>query len=748
MIEHALAQLHQHGSLTRVGEPTTYDDGSIRVEIDVLVGLPSRAAREGVSATGVRKTETCTLVFSRWPQRAPRPYLRQDFPLDLPHINPYSPGSLVSPCIFEGSLDELMHRLGLDAVIDQLIDWLTKAASGTLIDPSQGWEPTRRDYGQGRSLIIASAENLIAATPQDGSIVSFQSSYLCNGTGIEATLDSKTKNETQLEFIQKTWAVNGNDYVFGRCAAFAMRAPVHEDGSHVFFTYQPESVVDAQSLYERAESVGVDSAKLQEELEKHYRLSVIGAPGDAHTWKAGFYVIVILLIERPMPLIGAPDRKVEVLPYVVRFNVKPEQINAVDATAHPALHSHSLTPTLLAQTAGKPASVISKKVALVGVGSLGSKLGLHLARSGIGKLTLIDDDSMSPHNAARHALLSLQSHVTRKKAEMMRSAISELSQDAIAYPENVVGILGNKERFEAIFPDDVELVIDSTASLQVLSALSSVSPFDSHRARLVRAQLYASGRCALLMFEGKERSARVDDLNVLFFEISRHSPNLRKPLTEENSDLSRLFVGDNCRSLTMKMSDSTISRAAAAMALKLENWLDSGGSEDGEICIGIEDPSGLGMNWMCQPVKPTTVIPPKEEGGWTVRVLSHVADAINADSLKWGALETGGALIGRMSSETRTITVSGLIPAPPDSKRKPAAFVLGVEGLSQELRTAHRDSVGHLMFVGTWHSHPMGGGHSGIDRETLSKIAGLGKGLPMLSLVWTPSGLICEVEQI
>jgi hypothetical protein len=64
--------------------------------------------------------------------------LRADFPLNLPHINPHREGELVSPCLFEGSLDELLHRFGLDAIVDQLIDWLHKAAAGTLLDLGTG----------------------------------------------------------------------------------------------------------------------------------------------------------------------------------------------------------------------------------------------------------------------------------------------------------------------------------------------------------------------------------------------------------------------------------------------------------------------------------------------------------------------------------------------------------------------------------------------------------------------------------
>ena len=122
-VDDAIARLGRHRAVARVGTPST-TGGLTEVEVDILVELPSRSRHEGQSATGVREVETCTFVFkSDWPLSAPRPFLRADFPLDLPHINAHRPGQAVSPCIFEGSLDELMHRFGVDAVVDQLVDW-------------------------------------------------------------------------------------------------------------------------------------------------------------------------------------------------------------------------------------------------------------------------------------------------------------------------------------------------------------------------------------------------------------------------------------------------------------------------------------------------------------------------------------------------------------------------------------------------------------------------------------------------
>ena len=223
-LDDALAQLRRHRGISRVGDPKIVEgvDGGWSVEIDIAVELPSRARASGISATGVKAIETCTLAFNRWPLRAPRPYLRPDFPRDLPHINAHREGSPVPPCVFEGSLDELLHRLGLDAVIDQIIDWLGKAATGTLIDLSQGWEPTRRDSCP--STVEFSAERLIAASPADGAVLTTIASYMTVGDGVYCRVLPELTHQPNIAFTQVLRGKPERPFGSGVFPAFIARA--------------------------------------------------------------------------------------------------------------------------------------------------------------------------------------------------------------------------------------------------------------------------------------------------------------------------------------------------------------------------------------------------------------------------------------------------------------------------------------------------------------------------------------------
>jgi hypothetical protein len=654
---------------------------------------------------------------------------------------------LVSPCLFEGSLDELLHRFGLDAIIDQLIDWLHKAAAGTLLDLEQGWEPTRRDSCP--STVVFSAEKVAATAPADGAVLMVPAGYVAIEGGLFAIVNAELTAHVDPVFYQEAYDDKLGKWGRGHTAAFIARAPMAGDRPHVIGHYQPETVVDLTTLLDRAAELGINRDALAQGLDSYYGRSILDLQQDSRGWTHGLYAIVILVVQRPVPLVGSPGRSVEVLPYVVRYELNKQSLLERNATVHPAFHAHALSPELLARTSGISSAATSQPLVMLGCGSLGSKIAMQLGRAGFGAMTFVDNESMSPHNAARHALIEQASVlIPPRKAALMKTAFEALSHtQSRAFDNDAVALLVNPAQFTATVPQDAALIVDATASLQVLAAETQSAALNQSLARLARITMYGQGRCAVLLLEGNGRVSRVDDLTAFLFERCRFVPELRVAIAGETSEPTRIFVGDNCRSLTTPMSDATVSRSASLAGLQLERWLIDGLPNDAVICAGITDVEGLGMAWTRVGLGPTIVLDVPDDSGWNIRVLHPVAQAIHADAIQWGSQETGGALVGRISYESRTITIAGIVEAPSDSVREAARFVLGTNGLIHDLRAANETSLGYLAFIGTWHSHPKGGAHSGIDRKTLRGIAKDAVGLPAVSLVWTPTGLTCAVDR-
>ena len=739
-IQHAVAVLQRHSAVMSVGQPQLVA-GGVEVAVTVAVSLPSRFQAEGVMPNGIRAEEPCWLLFpASWPMRAPRPWLREDFPSDLPHINPHRPGQRVNPCLFEGSLDEVLHRFGLERIIDQLSDWLTKAASGQLINLQQGWEPTRRDSAP--STVVFSAEDAVAKVPSDGAILAVQGRYFKHdevllafvSETMEAALPSFSEEHRQHRTFQH--AIGDLPFFFARC--------VDESGApRVVSDYTPETVGDLESLLEKASSFGAKADEIQDYLKRYAQEKLLQG-----NWKQGVIAVVVLLVHRPAPLVGAPGRSIEMLPYVVKFSGPP--FSPV-SQAHPAFHSHRVSPALLSLASGLSVPANRPKIVMLGCGSLGSKVALHLGRAGLGNMAFVDNEAISPHNGARHALIPPRHMVFNpNKVALMEEAFSQLGyEDCVSHPDDAAEVLLNDQKAEEVFGPGSALIVDTTASLHVAAAAAaSLALTKVSSRRLVQAGMYARGKVAYLFAEGVARAVTADDLRARLFELCRHDQLLRKLLGSDGSDATRIFVGDNCRSLTMPITDSKVSRTASLVGRQLECWLAGELPTLGQLCVGLEDETGIGMSWVREELAPAVVLSPQDVHGWTVRVLASVANAIDTDAKHWGPSETGGAIIGHVLQSTRTIIVAGLIDAPPDSVRSPSTFTLGTQGLVSALKAANSQSLGHLHFLGTWHSHPMGGSHSGLDRETLGRIAGDAQGLPAVSLVWTPQGFVVAVDQL
>lgn len=139
----------------------------------------------------------------------------------------------------------------------------------------------------------------------------------------------------------------------------------------------------------------------------------------------------------------------------------------------------------------------TKKVAIVGLGSVGSKIAVSLARSGLGNFVLVDDDILLPENLSRNQL-DWQS-IGFTKAQATRGAIQLVNPTAkvsarvmrVAGQENASS---NAALLEAIASCD--LVIDATADDHVFNSLAAMCR--RRKRPFVWGQVFAGGIGALM----------------------------------------------------------------------------------------------------------------------------------------------------------------------------------------------------------------------------------------------------------
>ncbi|KIQ03283.1 thiamin biosynthesis protein [Pseudomonas fulva] len=116
------------------------------------------------------------------------------------------------------------------------------------------------------------------------------------------------------------------------------------------------------------------------------------------------------------------------------------------------------------------------KVAVVGCGSVGSKVAVHLARSGVGRFVLVDADVLASGNLVRNELDWRA--VGMHKSKALAARLQEVSTDCEVLSRTTV--LGGQESGEATsatmeYIADCDLIIDASADPGVFNLCASIA---------------------------------------------------------------------------------------------------------------------------------------------------------------------------------------------------------------------------------------------------------------------------------
>jgi len=677
-------------------ESATWDNAPPDVlKLNVNTHLPQDFEAKGVSNHGVMAIELVRLVFSdRYPFVAPRVVLRDDFPRSFPHIYPSS--DVVSPCIYEGSLTELLQQSGLERIIFQLASWLRKAAADDLMDLSQGWEWMRNDNCKG---ILKGNFRLLRENVLDKS---FKGVF-------RARVLPCTKEFFRASLSYEKWAWDQGDCDLLPC--FVYVAPQEK----VISYYHPNKVTNVEELKEFfVTHVGVNT--FDEAMSEVAKQKGVGR------------FIAIAVVRRPVSLINT-NTNLEVLPFLIKVKRTGKKHVSLQSPVLLLGTSELCSPALMRQVSGHQSEFHGRLIQLGG-GSLGSKLSLHLLRNGLPRICFVDTDMLSSHNMARHAL-------TWGINEWFKSSAMAATAELFGVEESV----GKYDYIEAATTASVnDLIVDSTASLAVRNRLT----LDDVKARVVHTGLYGKmeHQCGICFIEGSGRNPRVDDICFHFMRANVLDDIGAVDYTAKN--LERCTYGQGCSSLTMKVDDATISLLAAGMAHRVQKCIDSGFPDTGDCGYGRTE-DGESVRWARLDMGKTLVLPGVRDDGYQVRVLSCAKDEMDRLAESAHKNETGGYLVGAIVPNTKTITVVACLPPPSDSRATPAEFILGVEGMKNVETTINEKSNCVLGVIGTWHTHPMGGRASITDWDTYDKIFEKRK-CPTLCLIWAPTGIECLPE--
>ncbi|MDD4276112.1 MAG: ThiF family adenylyltransferase [Clostridia bacterium] len=139
-------------------------------------------------------------------------------------------------------------------------------------------------------------------------------------------------------------------------------------------------------------------------------------------------------------------------------------------------------------------NLAQSKVLLVGVGGVGGYVAEILARSGVGNITLVDNDVVDITNINRQ-IIALINTVGKKKAELMKERIMQINPDCKC---TAIVKRFNAESSNEILSDGYDYIIDAIDSVQ--DKITLIVECKSRGIDIISA-MGAGNRCGIPQFD-------------------------------------------------------------------------------------------------------------------------------------------------------------------------------------------------------------------------------------------------------
>ena len=181
------------------------------------------------------------------------------------------------------------------------------------------------------------------------------------------------------------------------------------------------------------------------------------------------------------------------------------------------------------------------KVAIFGIGGVGGYVAEALARSGVGKFVLVDNDTVNRSNINRQ-IIALESTLNQYKVDVMKERILDINPEAEVEVRKCFFLPENAEEFDFC---DYSYVVDAvdtvTAKLEiicrckvrdvpVISSMGTGNKLDP--SKLVITDIYKTNTCPLAKVMRHElRKRDIKNLKVVY---STEEP--RKPIENRNQN--------------------------------------------------------------------------------------------------------------------------------------------------------------------------------------------------------------------
>lgn len=705
----------------------------IGVPLNISIELPPNGNYNDID---IRPIEPVVVVFNlkSYPRIAPKVYSdRYDFPKDkLAHLYVAINGKPPALCLVRGDINEWYSNKQIKDLIIRTENWFRDAATGELIQDGNQFDPLRLEGYYGT--IIYDYDQLYEIVSKNKSFHSggnftiglfIMQPQFDNDKGLAFKLEEIVTIEnvkdlfTKLRKEDEKKSLDKNIYQIGYIT--------WSEAGQVYPDYLLDFPRNWPSFKLYCSNYGIELASIEESIVNY-----------------GFRVTPIICgIKRPKSIIGFSG-DIEFINFTL-INSKEIIDGKIsdEATIIFQAHNQPLTLKKAAEISGLPFSVQPPRSFVIGCGALGSKIVMHLARSGWTNFLLSDPDRLSPHNLVRHALYADSEGMN--KAQALTKEIEKIypSDKLDIYPLASPGEYGLQESLI----NQYDFIMDFSASNSFFHSL--IASQTNQKTKICKAYLSDYGNLGILLIEGENRNPRIDDLQIFLYLQSRTTPFIASWLSREFGvdHTVHLTIGVGCNSETVILSDDVVSLHSSLFSGMIKDQLETT-KKNGEIYLNqIYNTPYFHNSTKEIMMSQVTILQAENDPSWQIRFFPGIIEKMKSEMQKANAIETGGVFLGTANFKTKTIHIVELIDAPNDSEANEVCFFRGINGLSKNVEEISSVSGGQLGYIGEWHSHPYGPeGMSCIDNQTVKRFKkefnDLSSPLPVFLAIITPNRVI------
>ncbi len=185
----------------------------------------------------------------------------------------------------------------------------------------------------------------------------------------------------------------------------------------------------------------------------------------------------------------------------------------------------------------------NSRVAVFGVGGVGGYVCEALARSGVGTLDIIDNDTVSPSNINRQ-IIALHSTIGKNKVDVCKERLLDINPEITVNAHNCFFLKENENEFEFEKFDYIVDAIDTVSgklalaviadklSIPIISSMGAGNKTDPTQFKV--ADIYKTSVCPLA--KAMRKLCRDNGVKKLKVVYSEEMPTIKEELIDENSN--------------------------------------------------------------------------------------------------------------------------------------------------------------------------------------------------------------------